>query len=194
MTENIFEQKLSITKNQRSKIKNQKACVLWMTGLSGAGKSTIANALEQRLHELGKHTYLLDGDNVRHGLSEDLGFTEEDRIENLRRIAEVSKLMVDAGLIVISAFISPFKSERNAARAIFNDGEFFEVFIDAPLEVVEQRDTKGLYKRARAGEVRHFTGISSPYEAPQSPEIHLHTDLDSVDQSVDHIIQSIYPR
>jgi len=192
MTENIFEQKLSITKNQRSKIKNQKACVLWMTGLSGAGKSTIANALEQRLHELGKHTYLLDGDNVRHGLSKDLGFTEEDRIENLRRIAEVSKLMVDAGLIVISAFISPFKSERNAARAIFNDGEFIEVFIDAPLEVVEQRDTKGLYKKARAGEVMHFTGISSPYEAPQKPEIHLHTDLGSVEQSVEHIIQSIY--
>ena len=193
MTENIFEQKLSINKKQRSKIKNQKACVLWMTGLSGAGKSTIANALEQRLYELGKHTYLLDGDNVRHGLSKDLGFTEEDRVENLRRIAEVSKLMVDAGLIVISAFISPFKSERDAARAIFSEDEFFEVFIDAPLEVVEQRDTKGLYKRARAGEVKHFTGISSPYEAPQSPEIHLHTDLDSVEQSIDHIIQSIYP-
>jgi len=194
MTENIFEQKLSITKNQRSKIKNQKACVFWMTGLSGAGKSTIANALEQRLHELGKHTYLLDGDNVRHGLSKDLGFTEDDRVENLRRIAEVSKLMVDAGLIVISAFISPFKSERDAARAIFSEDEFFEVFIDAPLEVVEQRDTKGLYKRARAGEVKHFTGISSPYEAPQSPDIHLRTDLDSVEQSIDHIIQSIYPK
>ena len=193
MTENIFEQKLSITKNQRSKIKNQKACVFWMTGLSGAGKSTIANALEQRLHELGKHTYLLDGDNVRHGLSKDLGFTEEDRVENLRRIAEVSKLMVDAGLIVISAFISPFKSERDAARAIFGEDEFFEVFIDAPLEVVEQRDTKGLYKRARSGEVKHFTGISSPYEAPQSPEIHLHADLDSVEQSVDRIIKSICP-
>ena len=194
MTENIFEQKLSINKKQRSKIKNQKACVLWMTGLSGSGKSTIANALEQRLHELGKHTYLLDGDNIRHGLSKDLGFTEEDRVENLRRIAEVSKLMVDAGLIVISAFISPFKSERDAARAIFSEDEFFEVFIDAPLEVVEQRDTKGLYKRARAGEVKHFTGISSPYEAPQSPEIHLHTDLDSVEQSIDYIIQSIYPK
>ena len=194
MTENIFEQKLSITKNQRSEIKNQKACVLWMTGLSGAGKSTIANALEQRLHEMGKHTYLLDGDNVRHGLSQDLGFTEDDRVENLRRIAEVSKLMVDAGLIVISAFISPFKSERDAARAIFSNDEFFEVFIDAPLEVVEQRDTKGLYKRARSGEVKHFTGISSPYEAPQKPEIHLHTDLDGVEQSVDHIIQTIYPK
>jgi adenylyl-sulfate kinase len=193
MTENIFEQKLSITKNQRSKIKNQKACVLWMTGLSGAGKSTIANALEQRLHEMGKHTYLLDGDNVRHGLSQDLGFTEDDRVENLRRIAEVSKLMVDAGLIVISAFISPFRAERDAARAIFSQDEFVEVFIDAPLEVVEQRDTKGLYKRARAGEVKHFTGISSPYEAPQSPEIHLHTDLDSVEQSVDRIIKSICP-
>ena len=194
MTENIFEQKLSITKNQRSKIKKQKACVLWMTGLSGAGKSTIANALEQRLHEMGKHTYLLDGDNVRHGLSQDLGFTEDDRVENLRRIAEVSKLMVDAGLIVISAFISPFKSERDAAREIFDEDEFFEVFIDAPLEIVEQRDTKGLYKRARSGEVKHFTGISSPYEAPQKPEIHLHNDLDGVEQSVDHIIQSIYPK
>jgi len=125
MPENIFEQKLSITKNQRSKIKNQKAYVLWMTGLSGAGKSTIANALEQRLHEMGKHTYLLDGDNVRHGLSRDLGFTEEDRVENIRRIAEVSRLMVDAGLIVISAFISPFKSERDAVRAMFSEDEFF---------------------------------------------------------------------
>jgi len=191
--DNIFSYALTLSKKQRGLIKNQSPCVFWMTGLSGAGKSTIANALEKRLHEMGKHTYLLDGDNVRHGLSRDLGFTEEDRVENIRRIAEVSRLMVDAGLIVISAFISPFKSERDAVRAMFSEDEFFEVFIDAPLEVVEQRDTKGLYKKARAGEVMHFTGISSPYEAPHKPEIHLHTDLDSVEQSVEHIIQSIYP-
>ena len=166
-TENIFEQKVDVTKHDRSLLKNQRPCVLWFTGLSGAGKSTIANALDKKLHEMGRHTYLLDGDNVRHGLSKDLGFTDEDRVENLRRVAEVSKLMVDAGLIVISAFISPFKTERQLARNLFSKDEFIEVFIDTPLEIAEQRDVKGLYKKARAGELKNFTGIDSLYERPE---------------------------
>ena len=172
-TENIFEQKVDITKVDRSKLKNQKPCVLWFTGLSGAGKSTIANALDKKLHEMGRHTYLLDGDNVRHGLSKDLGFANEDRVENLRRVAEVSKLMVDAGLIVISAFISPFKSERQMARDLFDDDEFFEVFVDTPLEVAERRDVKGLYEKARAGQLKNFTGIDSKYEKPLNSEVHI---------------------
>jgi len=187
--ENTFEQKIDITKVDRSKLKNQKPCVLWFTGLSGAGKSTIANALDKKLHEMGMHTYLLDGDNVRHGLSKDLGFTDEDRIENLRRVAEVSKLMVDAGLIVISAFISPFKSERQMARDLFSDGEFLEVFIDTPLEVAEQRDVKGLYKKARAGELKNFTGIDSPYEQPKSPELSLLSHKFSLDDLVQQTVQ-----
>ncbi len=139
--------------------------MVWLTGLSGAGKSTIANLVEKRLHALGRHTYLLDGDNVRHGLNKDLGFTEEDRVENIRRVAEVAKLMVDAGLIVLVSFISPFRAERRLAREILQDGEFVEVFVDTPLAVAEQRDVKGLYKKARAGELKNFTGIDSPYEA-----------------------------
>jgi len=188
-SENIFEQKIDITKFDRSKLKNQKPCVLWFTGLSGAGKSTIANALDKKLHEMGKHTYLLDGDNVRHGLSKDLGFSDEHRVENLRRVAEVSKLMVDAGLIVISAFISPFKSERHMARNLFSDGEFLEIFIDAPLEVVEQRDVKGLYKKARAGELKNFTGIDSPYERPESPDLSLLSYQFSIDDLVQQTVQ-----
>ena len=189
--ENIFEQKVDITKVDRSKLKNQKPCVLWFTGLSGAGKSTIANALDKKLHEMGRHTYLLDGDNVRHGLSNDLGFTDEDRVENLRRVAEVSKLMVDAGLIVISAFISPFKSERQMARDLFAEDEFLEVFIDTPLEVAEQRDVKGLYKKARAGELKNFTGIDSPYEPPVNPEVILKSDLFDVDTLVDQLLRTL---
>jgi len=188
-SENIFEQKIDITKFDRSKLKNQKPCVLWFTGLSGAGKSTIANALDKKLHEMGKHTYLLDGDNVRHGLSKDLGFSDEHSVENLRRVAEVSKLMVDAGLIVISAFISPFKSERHMARNLFSDGEFLEIFIDAPLEVVEQRDVKGLYKKARAGELKNFTGIDSPYERPESPDLSLLSYQFSIDDLVQQTVQ-----
>ena len=188
-TENIFEQKVDITKVDRSKLKNQKPCVLWFTGLSGAGKSTIANALDKRLHEMGRHTYLLDGDNVRHGLSKDLGFTDEDRVENLRRVAEVSKLMVDAGLIVISAFISPFKSERQMARDLFSEDEFLEIFIDTPLEIAEQRDVKGLYKKARAGELKNFTGIDSPYERPESPELSLLSNQFPLDDLVQQVIQ-----
>ena len=193
-TENIFEQKVDITKADRSKLKNQKPCVLWFTGLSGAGKSTIANALDKKLHEMGKHTYLLDGDNVRHGLSKDLGFTDEDRVENLRRVAEVSKLMVDAGLIVISAFISPFRSERQMARDLFSDDEFLEVFIDTPLEIAERRDVKGLYKKARAGELKNFTGIDSPYEQPESPELSLLSHKFSLDDLVQQTIQFLQGR
>jgi len=190
--ENIFEQKVDISKHDRSKLKNQKPCVLWFTGLSGAGKSTIANALDKKLHEMGKHTYLLDGDNVRHGLSKDLGFTDEDRVENLRRVAEVSKLMVDAGLIVISAFISPFKSERQMARDLFTEGEFFEIFIDTPFEIAEQRDVKGLYKKARAGELKNFTGIDSPYEPPINSEVTLNSDLFDVDTLVDQLLRELH--
>jgi bifunctional enzyme CysN/CysC len=149
--------------------------VVWFTGLSGAGKSTIANLVEKRLHALGRHTYLLDGDNVRHGLNKDLGFTEEDRVENIRRVAEVAKLMVDAGLIVLTAFISPFRAERRLARSLVGEGEFVEVFIDTPLAEAEKRDVKGLYKKARAGQLKNFTGVDSPYEEPESPEIRIDT-------------------
>jgi len=188
VTENLFEQKIDVTKTNRSELKAQRPCVFWLTGLSGAGKSTIANALDKRLHELGKHTYLLDGDNIRHGLCKDLGFSEKDRVENLRRVAEVSKLMVDAGLIVISAFISPFKHEREAARILFDKGEFIEVFIDTPLEIAERRDVKGLYKMARAGEIKDFTGIDSPYEKPKRPEVVINHDW-SVNQSIQYILE-----
>lgn len=172
---NIHMQHLDISKRERAAIKGQTPCVVWFTGLSGSGKSTIANELEKRLHAQGLHTYLLDGDNVRHGLNKDLGFTDADRVENIRRVAEVAKLMVDAGLIVITAFISPFRDERDMARKLFGDGEFIEVFVDTPLEVAEQRDPKGLYKKARAGDLKNFTGVDSPYEVPESPSLHLHT-------------------
>jgi bifunctional enzyme CysN/CysC len=147
--------------------------VVWFTGLSGAGKSTIANLLEKRLFALGKHTYLLDGDNVRHGLNRDLGFTEADRVENIRRVGETAKLFVDAGLIVLCAFISPFRSERQMARDLLPKGEFVEIFVDTPLEIAERRDPKGLYRKARAGAIKNFTGIDSPYEAPEHPELRL---------------------
>ena len=156
-------------------MKHQEARCLWFTGLSGSGKSTIANLLEKRLHADAKHTYLLDGDNVRHGLNRDFGFTEADRVKNIRRVAEVAKLLVDAGLIVIVAFISPLRAERKLARGLFENGEFIEVFVDAPLEECERRDVKGLYAKARRGELKNFTGIDSAYEPPQSPEIHLRT-------------------
>jgi bifunctional enzyme CysN/CysC len=172
---NIHLQHVEVTKAARAAAKHQKPCVLWLTGLSGAGKSTIANLLETKLHASGHHTYLLDGDNVRHGLTKDLGFTAEDRVENIRRIAETAKLMVDAGLIVLTAFISPFRAERHMARRLLPDGEFFEVFVDAPLAVAEARDPKGLYKKARRGEIKNFTGIDSPYEAPEAPEIRVDT-------------------
>ena len=172
---NIHLQHVDVDKRARAALKNQRGCVLWFTGLSGAGKSSIANLVERKLHALGHHTYLLDGDNVRHGLNKDLGFTDADRVENIRRVAEVAKLMVDAGLIVLTAFISPFRSERRMARGLVEEGEFVEVFVDTPLEVAEARDPKGLYKKARRGELKNFTGIDSPYEAPEDPELCLDT-------------------
>ncbi len=177
-----------VTKEDRSNIKTQKPCLLWFTGLSGSGKSTIANAVEGKLLELNKHTYLLDGDNIRLGLNKGLGFSDEDRIENIRRIGEVSKLFVDAGTIVLTAFISPFQKERDAVRALVKEDEFIEIFIDTPLEVCESRDPKGLYKKAYQGEIANFTGISSPYEAPFKPELHVQTDTQSIESSVEQII------
>jgi bifunctional enzyme CysN/CysC len=172
---NVHWQALEVTKAVRAQMKHQQPRCLWFTGLSGSGKSTIANFLEKRLHAGGKHTYILDGDNVRHGLNRDLGFTEADRVENIRRVAEVAKLLVDAGLIVIVAFISPFRAERQLARALFDEGEFIEVFVDTPLEECERRDVKGLYAKARRGELKNFTGIDSDYEPPEAPELHLKT-------------------
>ncbi|HJV42817.1 sulfate adenylyltransferase subunit CysN [Caulobacter sp.] len=173
--DNIHWQHTDVSKGSRAALKAQRGQVVWLTGLSGAGKSTIANLVEKRLHALGRHTYLLDGDNVRHGLNKDLGFTEEDRVENIRRVAEVAKLMVDAGLIVLTAFISPFRAERQLARDILEPGEFIEVFVDTPLAVAEARDVKGLYKKARSGQLKNFTGVDSPYEAPESPELRIDT-------------------
>jgi len=177
-----------VLKEERSQLKEQKPCILWFTGLSGSGKSTIANAVESRLVELNKHTYLLDGDNIRMGLNKGLGFSDEDRIENIRRIGEVSKLFVDAGTIVLTAFISPFQKERDAVRSLVEDGEFIEVFIDTLLEVCESRDPKGLYQKARSGEIANFTGISSPYEAPIKPEIHIINDNTSIEDVTQKII------
>ncbi|MBB5322528.1 adenylyl-sulfate kinase [Marinobacter oulmenensis] len=177
-----------VTRAERARNKNQNPCLLWFTGLSGSGKSTIANALDVALHERGYHTFLLDGDNVRHGLCKDLGFSDSDRVENIRRIGEVSKLFADAGLIVLSAFISPFISDRRLVRKLFPAGEFIEVFMDTPLATCEDRDPKGLYRKARSGEIRHFTGIDSPYEAPPHPEVRLDTSVLSVDECVDRLI------
>jgi bifunctional enzyme CysN/CysC len=179
---NIHWEAMDIDKAARAEAKGQRPVILWFTGLSGSGKSTIANLVESRLHALGNHTIILDGDNVRHGLNRDLGFTEADRVENVRRVSEVSKLMLDAGLITLSSFISPFSSERKMARERVEAGEFCEIFVDTPLEVAEGRDAKGLYKKARAGEIKNFTGIDSPYQAPESPEIHLNmVDLSAED-------------
>lgn len=185
MSKNIIWHEHTIQKTDRIQKYRQKPCIVWFTGLSGSGKSTIANALEKRLFEDGYNTYLLDGDNIRHGLSSDLGFDDESRVENIRRIAEVSKLFVDAGLVVICAFISPFEKERNFVRNLVEDEEFIEVFIDTPIEVCEQRDPKGLYKKARNGELKDFTGIDSPYERPSKPEIVLQDfDIKNCEESV----------
>jgi len=185
---NILWHHHRILKEERAQQKNQRPCIVWLTGLSGSGKSTIANALESQLYVKGYHTYLLDGDNIRYGLNSDLGFDDQSRVENIRRIGEVSKLFVDAGLIVITAFISPFNSDRQFVRELVDKGEFIEVFIDTPLNICEQRDPKGLYQKARRGEIPLFTGISSPYQPPKSPEIHLSTVQKSVDQSVNEIM------
>ena len=186
---NISWHKMSINKKTRSELNSQKPCVVWFTGLSGSGKSTIANILEQKLHTIGKRTYLLDGDNVRHGLNKDLGFTDADRVENIRRVAEVSKLMADAGLITLVSFISPFKSERQMARDLLSSDEFFEIFVNTPLEECEKRDPKGLYKKARAGELKNFTGIDSLYEEPENPDLILNTSSGNAEELTDQIIK-----
>ncbi|MCC8621427.1 sulfate adenylyltransferase subunit CysN [Xanthomonas vesicatoria] len=186
---NVHWQHLDVDRSARARIKGQTPRVLWFTGLSGAGKSTVANLVDKRLHALGYHTFILDGDNVRHGLNRDLGFTDEDRVENIRRVAEVARLMADAGLIVLVSFISPFRAERQLARERFDQGEFVEVFVDVPLAVAEARDVKGLYRKARAGQIPNFTGIDSPYEAPETPEIHLHADGENVEALARHVLE-----
>lgn len=186
--QNLVWHKHGLSQEQREKMKGQKACVLWFTGLSGSGKSTIANIVEAKLQKMNKHTYLLDGDNVRLGLNSDLGFSDKDRVENIRRVGEVSKLFVDAGVIVLSAFISPFMTDRKLVRDLVPEGKFIEIFIDTPLSICEKRDPKGLYKKARDGEIENFTGISSPYEEPVNPELHICTDVSNAEDSADEII------
>jgi len=190
-SQNVHWQAVDIDRKQHAGLKNQRPAVLWFTGLSGSGKSTIANLVEKKLHRMNRHTFLLDGDNVRHGLNKDLGFTEADRIENIRRVGEVSKLMTDAGLIVITAFISPFQADREMVRSMLPEGEFFEVFIDTPLKVAEARDVKGLYKKARSGELKNFTGIDSPYEAPRNPEIRIDTTAISPEEAANLIVDTL---
>lgn len=187
MSTNIVWHQHQVDKASRAEALKQSPRILWFTGLSGSGKSTIANLLEQKLADSTKHTYLLDGDNVRHGLCGDLGFTSQDRVENIRRISEVCKLFVDAGVIVITAFISPFRADRDFCRNLVEDGEFVEVFVDTPIEVCEQRDPKGLYKKARSGDIKDFTGIDSEYEAPNNPEIHLQYQDESAEQTVERL-------
>jgi bifunctional enzyme CysN/CysC len=189
--DNVHWQALDVDKRARATLKGQKACVVWFTGLSGSGKSTIANLLEKRLHADGRHTYLLDGDNVRHGLNKDLGFTDADRVENIRRVTEVSKLMTDAGLIVMVSFISPFRSERQMARETMESGEFIEVYVSTSIEEAERRDPKGLYGKARKGQIRNFTGIDSPYEVPENPELTIDTQLSTPEQSVEILVRKL---
>ncbi|MEZ8143889.1 adenylyl-sulfate kinase [Enterovibrio norvegicus FF-454] len=188
ISSDVVWHKHAVTHDDRVTAKGHKPCVLWFTGLSGSGKSTIANAVDVQLHQLNVHTYVLDGDNVRHGLNGDLGFADKDRIENIRRVGEVSNLFVDAGLIVLTAFISPFESDRQQARDKLTEGQFLEVFIDTPLAVCESRDPKGLYKKARSGEIKHFTGIDSDYESPVDPEIHVKTDNRSVEECAKDVV------
>lgn len=189
--QNVHWQETDITREARASLKNQKPAVLWFTGLSGSGKSTIANVVEKKLHRMNRHTFLLDGDNVRHGLNKDLGFTDADRIENIRRVGEVARLLTDSGQIVITAFISPFRAEREMVRNMIPEGEFMEVFVDTPLSVAEERDVKGLYKKARSGELKNFTGIDSPYEAPEKPEIRIDTTKMTPDEAADLIIEKL---
>jgi adenylyl-sulfate kinase len=191
---NIVWQAYKVNKAQRSEQKRQQPCILWFTGLSGSGKSTLANALEQKLFELNHHTYLLDGDNVRHGLNKDLGFSDQDRQENIRRIGELSALFVDAGMLVLAAFISPFRAERQMVRELVGPGEFVEIYVATPLSTCELRDPKGLYKKARAGEIRNFTGIDSDYEAPSDPELLIDTSVLNLDEAVMKIIAFLKSR
>jgi adenylylsulfate kinase len=188
VSDNVVWHNHHVTRAERAALKAQKPCILWFTGLSGSGKSTIANAVEAKLLEMKQHTYLLDGDNIRHGLNSGLGFSDADRIENIRRIGEVAKLFVDAGTIVLTAFISPFQSDRDRVRALVEEGEFIEIFVDTPLAVCEQRDPKGLYKKARAGEIPNFTGIDSPYEAPRTPEVHIRNENITVEEAALQVI------
>ena len=191
---NTYFQSFEVTKTARAQLNAQKPALLWFTGLSGAGKSTIADQLERKLHALGKHTFVLDGDNVRHGLNRDLGFTEADRVENIRRVAEVAKLFVEAGLITLVSFISPFRAEREMARELVGPGEFIEIFVSTPLETCEQRDPKGLYKKARRGELRNFTGLDSPYEPPEKAELILNARADSAGDLADRVIDFMQQR
>ncbi|MFY8274427.1 adenylyl-sulfate kinase [Pseudoalteromonas sp. SSDWG2] len=191
MDENIVWHRHGVDKHKRQQGNGHKSCIIWFTGFSGSGKSTIAGALENTLHELGHKTYLLDGDNVRHGLCGDLGFTDADRKENIRRVGETAKLMVDAGLIVLTAFISPFQAERDMVRSLVEDGEFIEVYLDTPIATCEQRDPKGLYKKARAGEIAHFTGIDSDYEIPLHPELSVNTAELSIEECVAKLLNHL---
>jgi bifunctional enzyme CysN/CysC len=190
---NIHWQQLDVARDVHANLKNQRPAVLWFTGLSGAGKSTIANLVEKKLVRMNRHTFLLDGDNVRHGLNKDLGFTDADRVENIRRVGEVAKLMTDAGLIVITSFISPFRAERDMVRKMIAAGEFYEIHIDTSLAEAEARDVKGLYKKARAGQLKNFTGIDSPYEPPTAPEVHIDTAKLSADEAAELIIRRLIP-
>jgi bifunctional enzyme CysN/CysC len=188
---NVHRQAMDVDKASRAHLKGHKPAILWFTGLSGAGKSTIANLVEHKLAELGAHTYALDGDNIRQGLNRDLGFSDADRVENIRRIGEVARLFVDSGLIVTASFISPFRTERDLVRSLVDPGEFIEIFVDVPLNLAEARDPKGLYKRARAGEIRNFTGIDSPYEPPVNPELRLETANASPEALADRVIEHL---
>ncbi|KFI04241.1 adenylyl-sulfate kinase [Bacillus spizizenii] len=188
---NITWHPAAITKSDRQSLNGHKSCALWFTGLSGSGKSVLANAVDEKLYRMGIQCYVLDGDNIRHGLNKDLGFRTEDRIENIRRIGEVAKLFVDSGQMILTAFISPFREDRDMVRALFPEGEFFEIYVKCPLHVCEQRDPKGLYKKARNGEIKHFTGIDSPYEAPLSPDFIIESDQISISDGADLIITEL---
>lgn len=194
MEKNIVKHDYTVDQNSRGKLKKHAAKLLWFTGLSGSGKSTIANRVEQALHEKGVHTYCLDGDNVRKGLNKDLSFSPEDRTENIRRIAETANLMIDAGLVVLAAFVSPYKKDRENIRTIVGSENMVEIYVNTSVEECERRDVKGLYKKARTGEIKNMTGISSPYEAPTNPEIEVKTEKLNVDEATEHIINAIYPK
>ena len=191
VSDDVVWHNTTVTHHARAAQKHQTPVILWFTGLSGSGKSTVANAVESKLMSLGKHSYLLDGDNVRHGLNKDLGFSDSDRVENIRRIGEVAKLFVDAGNIVLTAFISPFIADREQVRKLVDNGQFLEVFIDTPIDICEARDPKGLYKKARAGEIKHFTGIDSEYQAPLTPEIHIKTAELSIEACAEQVVAKL---